>query len=162
MADKVKITNDNCSAIVKHWYRLAEGVTVNTLEDFIVDMRDNYIHTISSAHRMVEAAGLATCHATSKVVGMTDLALGFVGETIYKELASAVGPTRVQQLKHMLYPQHQHMFDTLSKTEKEWLICEARKLLMKYPDAAEVSVSHWSKMANHGVLPFGFKTYGNR
>lgn len=150
--------------IHKEWYEQAEKMTMEKLPEFLRHLLEDYWHDYGTICHAMAAGTLATMHAMDNhpgaCCGITGFQAGcvmweFVRHCNYKNNKCGL---RMQDMDNLLYPQYDHLFNTISKDTWESVRKEAANLISNnkneyvHPDVA----AHWKSIVS-GNIPFGLR-----
>jgi len=143
----------------QQWYEEAKKQNLETLNDFINHLLDDYSHDYGTICHALTAGGIATVYAMneSDQGGITGFQAGCIMWAFIQNWMSFKGPLKLFNYENMLFPQYIDKFDkTISKDTWKWLQEKAQENLNKEDGYASPKViKHWQSIVN-GIVPFGY------
>lgn len=139
------------------WMAQAKTMTADKLPDFIKELSEHK-HDYGTICRAIAAAGVAAMHSVDRQSGgITGFQAGCViWDVIDGWPVWGNGPKRMLEYEHLLYPQYEEQFTSISPDTWNWVQEKAKTNLKEMPPGASGKVlNHWQDIAN-GKVPFGF------
>jgi hypothetical protein len=159
MSEKIELSEERDREIIDGWYRRAKELkTPGELNEFLCFMLTEYQHDYGTIVHACTAAALGSVHVMDRDPdsgGLTGfqascIMWGFISKFMHLENK----PLRLLEFEHLLYPQYDDRFRTISKETWKWLQDEATKRLVETPNAAPEVVGRWKAIVD-GALPAG-------
>ena len=158
MSEKQSITEKD--GIHEDWYKEAGDVkTPDEAAAFMKRLLSDYDHDYGTICHAIAAAQKAAFHAMDQDKdqgGITGFQAGCIMWSTMEHIHSIKGPSRLLDMKNLLYPQYAYKFNSISKSTAEWLKNEAKKKIKADADAHPDVLAHWGRLAE-GAIPFGLK-----
>ena len=157
MSERKKIAEEDDTH--KAWMPEAKKQTLETLPAFIKKLTEDYEHDYGTICHAIAAAAIGAAQAVqhSPQGGITGFQAGAVMWEIIKGWGVfGEGPKRMTEFEHLLYPQYEHQFRSITPDTAKWIKKQAQKRLQDTEVASPRVMEHWNKVAE-GWIPFGLK-----
>ena len=144
----------------KDWYKEADKQTLDTLEDFIKHLMNDYYHDYGTVCHAIAASAIAAGHAACNEPqgGITGFQASFVMWDFIKEWMYSQNKCGMKLTNYddMLYPQYEYKFQkTITPGAWEKIQEEAKKNLENNDYACLEVRAHWKSIVD-GKVPFGY------
>ena len=157
--NKRPITEED--GIHKEWYKQAKAQTLDTLQEFLRHLTEDYVHDYGTICHAVAASGVAAMNAVnhSPTGGITGFQAGAVMWEVIRAwnafgLADDV-PMRIVHYDNLLYPQYADKFAlTISRDTWGWVQARAQQLIAGGGSSHPEVQAHWQSIVD-GQVPFG-------
>ena len=149
-----KQTISESDGIHKEWYEQAKEQTLETLEEFLRHLTDDYYHDYGTICHAITAGAIGAAWAIehSPQGGITGFQAGAIMWEFIKNWMRKNPPMVLLEYRDLLYPQYIDRFTTISRTNADWLMEEAKKELKTGKKMAPRVLSHMEAIAG-GWLP---------
>jgi len=143
------------------WYEEAEKQTMETLNEFINHLIEDYEHDYGTICHAIAAGAVATCNAMnrSNQGDITGYQVAAIMWNFIRVWTKEEGALELVRYNDMLYPQNANRFEkTIPKECAYDLINHAKKLLEEYKESqvTPIMYAHWKSIAE-GKMPFGYR-----
>lgn len=148
----------------KEWYKEARNMTMDNLPAFLKKLSEGYIHDYGTICHAIAASAIAAAWSVERTPqgGITGFQAGavmweFIRHWQYsgKETLAA----SLQDYEHLLFPQYEYRFTTVSKETWDYIQKLAQKNIDEHPNGENMSLDvykHWKSIVA-GKVPFGLK-----
>ena len=132
--------------------------SLDSLMNYIQNIKDNYNIGYGTAPRAIAQAALATAYYLSDVFGITGFQAGctmwdFIRDWSFHKNECGL---KIVDYDNMLYPQYNYKFQkTISKDTFEALQKAAKERLEENVHACSAVTNHWKSIVD-GNVPFGY------
>lgn len=148
--------------IHKEWMVAAKDMTADKLPEFIRHLTEDYLHDYGTICHAIAAAAVAAANAVENSLqgGIT----GFQAGAVTWEMLRGWNPslmgecgTRITNYDHLLYPQYEYQFTSISEEIWQKVQEEAgKKIEGANAFVAGAVLDHWHSIAA-GHVPFGLR-----
>lgn len=142
--------------LIETWWKEAERCrSIDDATHFAHRLVEDYRHDYGTICHAVAAAGVAMANAVGIPAGITGFQAGFIGWMLHKRWQQwGDEPRRIVDFSHLLYPQYDDQWASISPETETWLVGEAKKLIgenVGQPMSSAV-LDRWQMVAR-GELP---------
>lgn len=147
--------------IQEQWYARAREMSLDSLPEFLAELAQ-YGHDYDTICHALAAGAVATCWALNRTPngGITGFQAGAVMWEFMRAWNHIEAPAWLLRGKHLLYPQYQDKFTSITAETWQWVQDRVTEQLVKPsvclepPQVYPAVLEHW-KSIRDGHVPFG-------